>query len=300
MVSLVSAYAEHLRSEAGLSPATRRAYLTDLGQLLEFAFDGAPSAPLDPFRVDTVRAFLAAHARSSSRTTVARKLAALRSFYGFAGREGATANPAEAIIGPRPQRRLPAHLVVDDVARLLEAAAQAVARAGKRQKPLRLRDRALLELLYSSGLRASEAVALDWDHVDTALGVVRVERGKGGKQRVVPMTADAGRALAEYRNGWDRPRYDERAVFLNHRGRRLNVRSVGRIVEAALHAAGLAVTASPHALRHSFATHLLESGADLRAIQEMLGHASISTTQRYTHVDLRHLTAVYDKAHPRA
>ena len=297
---MAAAYAEHLRSEAELSPATRRAYLTDLEQLIEFALRDAAEAPMDLFRVDTVRAFLAAHARTSSRATVARKLASLRSFYSFAGREGAAANPAEAIIGPRAERRLPGYLIVDDVAALLRAVERAVAEAGERQRPLRLRDRALIELLYSSGLRASEAVAIDWNHVDAALGVVRVEHGKGGKQRVVPMTADAVRALTDYRDGWTLPRRDERAVFLNHRGRRLSVRSVGRIVESAVRAAGLAAKASPHALRHSFATHLLENGADLRAIQEMLGHASISTTQRYTHVDLRHLTAVYDKAHPRA
>ncbi len=163
-----------------------------------------------------------------------------------------------------------------------------------------MRDRALVELLYSSGLRASEAVALNWEHLDFGLSLVRIERGKGGRQRVVPVAAAALEALSGYREGWDLPRADREAVFLNSRGRRLSVRSVGRILERLLHEAGLAQRIGPHGLRHSFATHLLERGADLRAIQEMLGHASISTTQRYTHVDLRHLTAVYDKAHPRA
>jgi site-specific recombinase XerD len=143
-------------------------------------------------------------------------------------------------------------------------------------------------------------VGLDWTHVDLNLGALRVERGKGGKQRVVPVGNEAADALEVYREGWTGPRHDDDAIFLNHTGTRLNVRSVGRILDECIRRAALALKASPHALRHSFATHLLENGADLRAIQEMLGHASISTTQRYTHLDLRKLSSVYTKAHPRA
>ena len=162
----------------------------------------------------------------------------------------------------------------------------------------------MLEVLYSSGLRASELVGLDWNHVisesSESAGTLRVERGKGGKQRLVPVGPEALEALATYRRDWTAPLRDEQAVFLNRRGSRLNVRSVGRVLDQCLRAAALHLKAGPHALRHSFATHLLENGADLRAIQEMLGHASISTTQRYTHLDLKHLAAVYDRAHPRS
>jgi integrase/recombinase XerC len=183
---------------------------------------------------------------------------------------------------------------------VLAAAVGAAEQARGPKRELWLRDAAMLEVLYSAGLRASELIALDWKAVDFDLGVARVEQGKGGKQRIVPLGNEALDALERYRKEWRSIRVDEDAVFLNRSGRRLSVRSVGRILDRCLRQAALATKASPHSLRHSFATHLLESGADLRAIQEMLGHASISTTQRYTHLDLRRLSAVYDKAHPRA
>ena len=157
----------------------------------------------------------------------------------------------------------------------------------------------MLELLYSSGLRTAEAAGLDWSAIHEALAVARVV-GKGSKERVVPVGADALAALRAYRSAWTFAKLDTKAVFLNARGTRLSTRSIGRIVEKYLRIAGIAAHATPHSLRHSFATHLLESGADLRAIQEMLGHASIATTQRYTHLELAKLAAVYDKAHPRA
>jgi integrase/recombinase XerC len=183
------------------------------------------------------------------------------------------------------------HLSIDDLSALLSSP--------DRRTPLGLRDRALLELLYSSGLRAAECAGLDWKAIHEGLAVARV-LGKGSKERIVPIGADALAALREYRDGWSLARVDERAVFLNAGGTRLTTRSIGRIVERHLKGAAIAAHATPHALRHSFATHLLENGADLRAIQEMLGHASIATTQRYTHLELGKLTAVYDKAHPRA
>ncbi|HYC55561.1 MAG TPA: tyrosine-type recombinase/integrase [Candidatus Binatia bacterium] len=186
---------------------------------------------------------------------------------------------------------LPVHLSVDDLGRLLGAPDAATV--------LGRRDRALLEVLYSCGLRAAEAVGLSWSAIHEGIGVARV-RGKGNKERVVPIGADALHALRAYRDAWPGPRRDEQAVFLNAKGGRLTTRSVGRIVERHLRAAGIVTHATPHSLRHSFATHLLESGADLRAIQEMLGHASIATTQRYTHLELARLSAVYDKAHPRS
>jgi site-specific recombinase XerD len=236
----------------------------------------------------------------ASRTTAARKLASLRAFFSFACRDGGRADPTEVVLSPRVPRHLPVHLGVEDVECILRATYSAAANARDGKRDSWLRDAALLEVLYSAGLRASELVALDWPAIDFNLGVARVERGKGGKQRIVPVGDEALDALDRYRKQWRRARVDEAAVFLNARGRRLSVRSVGRILNRCLRAAAVATKASPHALRHSFATHLLESGADLRAIQEMLGHASISTTQRYTHLDLRRLSAVYDKAHPRA
>ena len=192
------------------------------------------------------------------------------------------------------------HLDVEDMQAVLSAPVAAAEKARGPKRQLWLRDSALLEVLYSCGLRASELVALDWGHIDFDLGIARVERGKGGKQRVVPIGNEAIDALERYRTAWTEPRLDHTAIFLNARGRRLDVRSVGRVLDRCLRRAAVTINASPHALRHSFATHLLEHGADLRAIQEMLGHVSISTTQRYTHLDLRRLSAVYDKAHPRA
>jgi integrase/recombinase XerC len=305
--ALVGSFAIHLRSEAGLATRTRRAYLTDLGQFFQFAFtdqdtasgpsDEPAAAVLGP-RV--VRSFLAKRLEGSSRSTVARKLASLRAFFAFVTRNAGSPNPTDVVGAPRVPRHLPVHLAEDDVEKLLASAAAFVKRAKGRARNRWLRDLAMLELLYSSGLRASEIVALDWGHIDFNVGALRVERGKGGKQRVVPVGDAALDALEAYRDGWKAPRLEAAPVFLNPSGRRLSVRGVARILVRCLRAAGVHVKASPHAVRHSFATHLLEHGADLRAIQEMLGHASISTTQKYTHLDLKRLSAVYDGAHPRA
>jgi integrase/recombinase XerC len=238
-----------------------------------------------------IRAFLAARLKDCSRASAARKLAALRAFFAWLARDGSHANPSEAVSAPKVPRMLPVHLSVDDLSRLLSAPDVATA--------LGRRDRALLEVLYSCGLRAAEAVGLSWNAIHEGIGVARV-RGKGSKERVVPMGAEALASLRAYRDGWRGPRKEENAVFLNAGGGRLTTRSVGRIVERHLRAAGIVTPATPHSLRHSFATHLLESGADLRAIQEMLGHASIATTQRYTHLELARLASVHSKAHPRA
>lgn len=309
---IVFLFERALRSEKGLSIATQRAYVSDLRQYLAFlarsgdlapdgrssqADGGVKNGDVTPHDVvaagvSGIRAFLAARLRDSSRSTVARKLASLRAFFAWVAHDGAEKNPSDAVTAPKVPRMLPKHLGVDDLIRLLGAP--------NTDSPLGRRDRALLELLYSCGLRASEAVGLGWQGVHESLGVVRV-RGKGNKERVVPIGPEAIDAMKLYRTGWSPlPRRDDDAVFLNARGTRLTTRSVGRIVERHLAEAGIAAHATPHSLRHSFATHLLESGADLRAIQEMLGHASIATTQRYTHLELARLSAVYDKAHPRA
>jgi integrase/recombinase XerC len=321
---LLDLFERSLSVESGLAPNSRRAYLADLRQFLcfldergdlpnhsaagrrqrsrspgdgETRDEGGPTAPaagsidLSGVGVSAVRAYLAARLRDSARSSTARKLAALRAFFRWLAREGLADNPCEAVSAPKIPRLLPVHLSVDDLSLLLAAP--------DRRTPLGLRDRALLELLYSCGLRAAECAGLDWSAIHEGLGVARV-LGKGHKERVVPVGAEALAALRDYRSHWKLERRDAKAVFLNASGSRLTTRSIGRIVEKQLKAAGIAAHATPHSLRHSFATHLLESGADLRAIQEMLGHASIATTQRYTHLELARLSAVYDKSHPRA
>jgi integrase/recombinase XerC len=330
--SLLDLFERSLAIESGLSVNSRRAYLADIRQFLLFVdergelsgsktrrrrttaagatdqastntSDAPPPVPagassrrpggidLSRLGVASVRAYLAARLKDSARSSTARKLAALRAFFRWLAREGAADDPCEAVTAPKIPRRLPVHLSVDDLCRLLSAP--------DCSKPAGLRDRAILELLYSCGLRAAECAGLNWTGIHEGLGVARVT-GKGSKERVVPVGREALDALRAYRSGWDAERRDSKAVFLNASGTRLTTRSIGRIVEKHLMAAGIAAHATPHSLRHSFATHLLESGADLRSIQEMLGHASIATTQRYTHLELAKLAAVYDKSHPRA
>jgi len=302
----VAVFLTSLRVEKNFSPATIRAYGADLDQFARYcagdgvsaaADDGIPRPPLDPQRITlrTVRGFLAAQgARGLKTSSVGRKLAALRSFFRFLNRERLLeGNPARPVPSPARPKTLPAVLTVDEAARLLETP------GGPPRSPLR--DRALLELLYSSGLRVSELTGLDVEDLDLSEGSVRV-RGKGRKERIVPVgrkAIEAVRAyLAKERCGGGA---GERALFLNVRdGGRLTSRSVHRLLGARALRQGWRKRISPHALRHSFATHLLGSGADLRAIQEMLGHQSLSTTQRYTRLDTEQLTRIYESAHPRA
>ncbi|MGH7786172.1 MAG: tyrosine recombinase XerC, partial [Candidatus Binatia bacterium] len=282
------------------SPHTLRGYASDLQQLLQSlaargrcAATDVACAALDR---DALRAFLVERLRANRRSSAARKLSAVKRFCRhLLKHELLTVDPTAGLQTPRQDRHLPAHLSVDDMFRLLDAP--------DASNPAGLRDRALLEVTYSCGLRVSELVGLNWTDVDPDLAVLRV-RGKGRKERLVPIGATALRALAAYREHLPalckRAAPDPDAVFLNQRGGRLTVRSVARFVDAYTLRGGVAGKISPHALRHSFATHLLGAGADLRAIQEMLGHASLSTTQKYTHVDLDQLMTAYDKAHPRA
>ena len=286
----LAAYAAHLRAERHASPHTVRGYLADLRQFLAFVGAGGPAA----VRIETIRHWLRTLDGRTDRNSIARKLAAVRGLFRFlVDTQRLAHDPSAVVATPKTARKLPAHLTLDDVDRLL-----ATPRA---DRPLGLRDRAILELLYSSGLRVSELTGLDWEHLDADAGLVRV-LGKGRKERVVPVGRPALRALETYRTaaagaGWPAARG---AVFRNARGGRLTPRSVGRLVDRHVLASGTTTKATPHALRHTFATHLLGAGADLRAIQELLGHASLSTTQRYTHVDLRRLMEAYDRAHPRA
>ncbi len=303
MLGEIAAFAQALRAEENASPHTARNYTSDLRQLRAYLLErrlclARGGNEVDPRRLDAeaVRSYLAWLLRGHRRSSVGRKLSSLKSFCRFLRRRGILReDPTAGIVTPRREKQLPVHLTVDDVFRLLEAP--------PRDRPAGLRDRALLEVAYSSGLRVSELVGLNWEDIDAALGIVRV-RGKGNRERIVPIGNKALEALREYRaripelcRGREP---DPRPVFLNRSGGRLTTRTVARVVEHYLQKAGIAAKATPHTLRHSFATHLLNAGADLRSIQELLGHASLSTTQRYTHLHLDHLMQVYDRAHPRA
>jgi integrase/recombinase XerC len=291
-------YAAHLETEKRASAHTVRAYLLDLSQYAEFLSEaGASVVPSSP---SLVRAFVARASASAGPTSLGRKLSTLRSFYRFLVREGlAAGNPARAVQGPRRPRKLPDVLPEEEVAALVDAPAAL-------SDPLAVRDAAFLELLYGSGLRVSELTGLDLDALDLGEGLVRV-LGKRRKERIVPFGAAASTALRRYLDdarpllaaGKDHGQAGS-ALFLNHRGGRLTSRSVARRLERWVLGAGLPRHVHPHVLRHCFATHLLGNGADLRGIQEMLGHASLSTTQRYTHLDWKRLADVYDRAHPRA
>jgi integrase/recombinase XerC len=282
----LAAWAAHLRTERGASPHTLRAYVADVRELLAAAGPGGARA----VRPDTLRHWLRALDGRLDRASIGRKVAAVRGFFRFlVETKRLAANPTLGVGTPKTRRKLPVHLTLDDVDRLLVAP--------RADTVLGLRDRAIVEVLYSSGLRVSELVGLDWDDVDAETGAVRV-LGKGRKERVVPVGRPALRALEAWRAAAEQaPRGP---VFRNARGGRLTARSVARLVARHVLASGTVAKATPHALRHTFATHLLGGGADLRAIQELLGHARLSTTQRYTHVDLRHLMETYDRAHPRA
>ena len=293
----VQRFARWLAGERRASPRTSRAYLADLASYA--AYLSGAGVPIVPSSPAAVRGWLGREAASNGPTSLARKLSTVRTFHRFLVKERlATVNPARAVQAPRRPRRLPEVLPEADVAALVEAPADPT--------PLGLRDRAFLELLYSSGLRVSELTGLDLDDLDLAEGLVRV-LGKGSKERVVPVGGPAREALRRWigegrpvlLSGVDGARA-RGALFVNYRGGRLSPRSVARRLDRWVAAAGLAGNVHPHVLRHCFATHLLGNGADLRGIQELLGHASLSTTQRYTHLDWKRLADVYDRAHPRA
>ena len=291
----------HLVDERDVSPHTRKAYLDDVGRFLAFlsGFAGRDPATVGADEVDVlaVRSWLAAlRAEGHARTSIVRRLSALRSFYTFLQREGlAESNPARGVATPRTEKSLPVSLSVPEAAAVVEAPPG--------DSELGLRDRALLELLYATGLRVSELVGLSLADVDVPGRQARTI-GKGRKERIVPFGEKAAEALAAWlpaRLALLRGRRVRgEPLFLNSRGGRLTDRSVRRVLDQALAAAEVSRHASPHALRHSFATHLLSAGADLRTIQELLGHASLATTQKYTHLDVERLMEVYRKAHPKA
>ena len=306
-------FLQFLKLNRNASPHTVRAYDTDLTQFLEHAagiLGVKPSqVPVRALDADALRSFLDdLHARGNTRASAARRLAALRTFSKYLVRESLLSeDPTQLVGSPRKEQTLPAHLELEQMDRVL-AVPDASTPAGRR-------DRAILELFYASGLRLSELVGLDLDDVNLSGRIVRV-RGKGGKERLVPFNKATGEALrvmlddarqlpaapvsrraSRHTTVHTRARHP---LFLNLRGGRLTTRSVDRIVRHAARQAGVPGTISPHALRHTFATHLLQAGADLRAIQELLGHATLSTTQRYTHLDIGRLMEVYRASHPRA
>jgi integrase/recombinase XerC len=285
----VAAFLEYLAAERRVSPHTLRAYGTDLAEFGAFLRRAGLAGPGDA-DTRTVRAYLASlHQRGLAQTSIGRKLAAVRSCLRFLARRGVIeANPARQVRGPRVPRRLPSFLPKDESKELLDRAPEPSA-AGRR-------DHALLELLYASGLRVAECCGLDIADLDRGGGTVRV-LGKGGKERVVPVGEAALHAIDGH---LAMQRLTQGPLFRNQRGGRLTTRSAHRIVKARAREAGLLRRVTPHTLRHTFATHMLGEGADLRLIQELLGHSRLTTTQRYTHVSPEHLMKVYDAAHPRA
>lgn len=307
MRRLIHRFLEHVQAERNLSPHTVRAYEGDLLRFLEFLsrdFLGKEPDEVRPEEVDplAVRSFLAALTRQGlGKRSQGRTLSAVRSLFRFACREGTlAANPAQAVRTPKYPKTLPRHLRPGEIENLIEAPAAAEA-----DDPLARRDRALLEVLYATGLRVGELVSLDWRAIDLSGRVLRVT-GKGSKERMVPFGRPAADALRRWLEVWDGVRApramdgDGEPVFLSRSGGRLSDRSVRHILDRWVDAAAVARGVHPHTLRHTFATHLLENGADLRTIQELLGHSSLSTTQKYTHLEVERLLAVYRDAHPRA
>ncbi len=298
------AFLRHLRVDRGLSPETARAYAVDLAQMEAFVrgrFERSTVA-LEDLTPQVIRSFLADGHQRWRKTTQGRKLATLRSFFRYLNEEGLVeGSPAEGVAYPRMRSRLPDFLGIDAVFHFLDALRQSSQPPGASWR--RARNWALFETAYSSGLRVSELVGLNRQDLDLEGGMLRV-LGKGGRERVVPVGSQALQAVEAYLRKLDpqplKLTGDAAALYRNARGGRLTVRSVHRILRSELERCGLWQRVSPHGLRHSFATHLLSSGADLRAIQEMLGHSSLSTTQRYTHVHLDQLMKVYDAAHPRS
>lgn len=293
MQSLIERFQSFLAIERNASPHTRSAYRSDLEDFCRFlagTYNVSSASQISEIDRNTLRRYLALLHSTHNKATINRKLSALRTFFLYLVREGIiTVSPAASLSAPRIDRKLPSVLTVDEAGTLMEA------RPGGDE--LSLRDRAIVELLYSCGLRISEAVGLNVGHLDFPQALVRV-LGKGRKERIIPVGSKALAALLDYLKQRGMPGDDE-ALFLNHRGGRLTARSIERNLKQRLLDANIIRHATPHALRHTFATHLLDAGADLRSIQELLGHASLSTTQKYTQISIDHLLKVYDQSHPR-
>ena len=306
--NFIEQFIRYLSVEKNASPYTCCCYQRDLKEFESFLINQshreAPLSAQDWEKVDriVIRKYLSTLHRKNKKSSIARKISSLRSFFRYLTREQLVpSNPAKPVSTPKAEKPLPTTLTVDETFRLMESPGRSQNRSsgtGGKEKEKRLRDRAIMELLYSSGLRVGELVGLDFKHLDLDLGIVRV-MGKGRKERIVPMGKKAIEALKAYLD-WRGITESEEPLFVNLRGGRLTSRSVGRFIKQYTRASGIVRRVSPHSLRHSFATHLLDAGADIREIQEMLGHASLSTTQRYIHLSPGKLMEVYDKAHPRS
>ena len=298
MHAAIDGFVRSLRIERNASPLTLKSYSEDFNSFLDYLQDRVGHVP-EPAKVDVsaLRGYMAyLHECQYSRATIARRLASLRSFFRYCSREKlTTSNPAKALRTPRAGRKLPHFLTTSQTVQLVEAPPS--------DEPAGLRDKAMLETMYSAGLRVAELVGLNLSDWDRDANVLRV-RGKGRKERI----AQVGRHASDALDDWlavrevapnARPE-DHDAMFLNRFGKRLTTRSVGRMLEKYLKITGLDTKTSPHTLRHTFATHLLDGGADLRSVQELLGHKSLTTTQIYTHVSTQRLRETYDKSHPHA
>jgi integrase/recombinase XerC len=297
MKESIAAFEKYMAVERNLSGHTRKNYLADLRQFTDFLAENRPGAEPEPGGIDylTVRAYMASLYRQKlKKVTMARKLSAIRSFFDYLVREGRVAsNPAEAVQAPKAEKHVPVFLSVDEMMNVLNAEAGG-------DDETALRDKAIMELFYSSGIRLSELANLDVPDLDEAQALVKV-KGKGKKERLVPVGVPALSAVGRYLAVRTAAEGREAVpLFTGREGQRLNPRSIARIVEKRVLASGIGRKISPHKLRHSFATHLMDAGADLRSIQEMLGHESLSTTQKYTQVSVSRLMEVYDKAHPKA
>ena len=306
MEQLLTQFLEHLRYERNVSEHTLRNYASDLKQFLDHLAPAHPQTrkrtPVDVAQIDhiTIREWLSTlHSAQKKKSSVARKLAALRTFFQFAVREGLLElNPAKLVSTPRLEKKLPQHLSIEEAIKFIETP--------NVETDLGKRDRAMLELMYATGVRVSELTKMGLADIDFRNRLIRVT-GKRRKERIVPFGEEAQDTLQKYLEVRDRflnsapiSEREPDALFLSYQGTRITTRSVGRMVEKYIRICAGMHNISPHALRHSFATHLLDSGADLRDIQELLGHARLSSTQIYTHVSMEKLIEVYDKAHPKA
>lgn len=302
---LIYQFIHYLSMERNASPHTCRCYQRDLKGFEDFLKNSGvhvrPAGETAIEKVDriAIRKYLSFLHRKNKKSSIARKISTLRSFFKYLVKEQVVPfNPAKGVSTPKVEKTLPTTLTVDEVFRLMESPNRVSEKPLEGSKEKGLRDRAILELLYSSGLRVSELVGLNSNQLDLDLGIVRV-MGKGRKERIVPVGVKAIEATKSYLEKRGTVRGDG-PIFVNSFGGRLTARSVGRLIKKYTRHSGIFRKVSPHSLRHTFATHLLDAGADIREIQEMLGHSSLSTTQRYTHVSMGKLMEVYDKAHPRS
>lgn len=298
MDKYLSSFEDFLSSERNYSKHTLKAYIADIKEfglvLKDMGLISADNGEIDFAHMDEtpIRTFISRLYGKNKRVSISRKLASIRTFYEFLIRNGTIkSNPAKLVPTPKGEKRLPTFLTVDEVVKLVETPGS--------ENVYESRDRAILELLYSCGLRVSELVGINLNNLDLISMSVKV-LGKGNKERMVPLGSKASAAIKTYLSQRLDLKPEDDYLFVNSRGGRLSTRSIDRIIKKYAAISGIPKNISPHVLRHTFATHLLGGGADLRAIQEMLGHKSLSTTQRYTHISIEKIMEIYDKTHPRA